>query len=498
MTMNSNQQGQSVARRIYVHCPKDNLGFSVEIAGRETRIPCDSGTHDMDAGFPHGEFWEYCCDCATFAPSPVKQNLRPSDACPSCRRRFVKRFLCAHCKTLVGESDSPNERRQVKLSQDGAPVGCPACLARTVGDLRVHDCPDFHALFTTTRGVCPLCDARITPPIKFPVKVKDFFSRHASEKIYVDSNDDSSLTETSNGAFALVRYSGSSDVASLLPKTDSVGVLGFDSRTARFFDTPRSGAGEVVVEQPAEVRRVGDKWMLTKHGRLTVIAATESVITTVAPPAIANNVVTCPNCRTEVNARYKFCNRCKHSLVGVRDATTAVGVSPPSVPESKKTTLLADDVYQETPSLDAARESSTDSFIKQPLAFINQLRTQKSNSTFFLAGGIGLTLLVVIALLASSGGSGSNSVTSTFGASTESKLQDAIARGNLIAPQGTSASDYYGQLKSEGASSATLSKYSEQVIPLLTATPYEMLNKFALVGSDEPLQSEWDEAARNL
>ena len=51
---------------IRVYCPTHNLRFSTAHA---PQIRCKSGGHELDQDFPRAEFWEYCCDCQSFAPS---------------------------------------------------------------------------------------------------------------------------------------------------------------------------------------------------------------------------------------------------------------------------------------------------------------------------------------------------------------------------------------------------------------------------------------------
>jgi tetratricopeptide (TPR) repeat protein len=91
------------------------------------------------------------------------------------------------------------------------------------------------------------------------------------------------------------------------------------------------------------------------------------------------------------------------------------------------------------------------------------------------------------------------------GASSEQKLDEAIKKGNLIAPPGESAYEYYQQLKRGGASRDALAEYEERVMPQLTARPLqliaEMANPISEVSSPadrEQAAKEWEEASRML
>ena len=80
----------------------------------------------------------------------------------------------------------------------------------------------------------------------------------------------------------------------------------------------------------------------------------------------------------------------------------------------------------------------------------------------------------------------------------ESKLEKAIAKGNLFSPPGANAYDLYHQLKLEGASVTTLKKFEDKLFPLLTSQPQHLLAGFYSVGQKEPAISEWQDAAKQL
>ena len=80
----------------------------------------------------------------------------------------------------------------------------------------------------------------------------------------------------------------------------------------------------------------------------------------------------------------------------------------------------------------------------------------------------------------------------------ETKLEDAIANGNLLTPPGANAYELYHQLKLEGAAPETLSRFESKLRPLITARPYQLLKDFSVAGSKDPLPNEWEEAYKSL
>lgn len=83
-------------------------------------------------------------------------------------------------------------------------------------------------------------------------------------------------------------------------------------------------------------------------------------------------------------------------------------------------------------------------------------------------------------------------------AAIERKLDDAITRGNLVKPEGSSAYDYYHQLKQRGANPKVLARYDEQLVPILSSGPRKMLDDFVVPTNKEPELREWQEAVKPM
>ncbi|HWX39782.1 MAG TPA: tetratricopeptide repeat protein [Blastocatellia bacterium] len=104
----------------------------------------------------------------------------------------------------------------------------------------------------------------------------------------------------------------------------------------------------------------------------------------------------------------------------------------------------------------------------------------------------GASLTAVLALLVIAGAIYFQS------ASVERRLDDAIAKGNLLTPPGDSAYELYHQLKREGAAPGKLAQFGDKLLPVITARPFRLLKDFADPGSKEPTAGEWEEAQKLL
>jgi Flp pilus assembly protein TadD len=121
-------------------------------------------------------------------------------------------------------------------------------------------------------------------------------------------------------------------------------------------------------------------------------------------------------------------------------------------------------------------DSSTDSF------------GQSNRKTWIVVGVAGVALLIFVGLFAAI----------KSGSSVESKLNDAINRGNLLSPPGESAYDLYAQLRREGASQSTLATYREKLRARLTPRPQVLLDQAASPGGTDGAPAEWEEAQRSM
>lgn len=76
----------------------------------------------------------------------------------------------------------------------------------------------------------------------------------------------------------------------------------------------------------------------------------------------------------------------------------------------------------------------------------------------------------------------------------ERKLEDAMAKGNLLKPPGESAYDYYRKLKEHGMSGSLL-RIEARLTPLVTARPQQMIADLAVPGNKAEITlSDWQEA----
>ncbi|MBA3240545.1 MAG: hypothetical protein H0T60_04890, partial [Acidobacteria bacterium] len=336
-------------REIDVYCPAHSLSFSVRAA---SHIACGRNGHELDHAFPRGVFWEYCCDCQTFAHCEIAKERKADESCPSCSRQFARRYVCDKCHVITCESDAPARRKLFSFGAAGAPPPtCPGCLAPTGASPLRHDCEDFGFTFLTTRKECPFC-------------------------------------------------------------RDPVGAQAKAESAA----------------QPQPVQQ---------------------------PPAAA--ALSCPNCSATVKAHFKFCKKCRTPLQTQAAAPAAVEVRAAPSPDGFSSAPVHD-----TPPPFATATGH------EPKA--GDPTEQRPSQNKKIIAGVAAVVAIVGALLVGAAYRASSSAYST-----EGKLANAIARGNLISPSGESAQYYYNQLKSEGARADTLSRYSAQLLPALTTRPYKML-----------------------
>jgi tetratricopeptide (TPR) repeat protein len=81
---------------------------------------------------------------------------------------------------------------------------------------------------------------------------------------------------------------------------------------------------------------------------------------------------------------------------------------------------------------------------------------------------------------------------------TAAKLDEAIAKNNLLSPPGANAYELYHQLKNEGAGREELAQFESKLVPLVTPRPERLLNFLTTPGGEEPRAEEWAEAAKLL
>lgn len=196
----------------------------------------------------------------------------------------------------------------------------------------------------------------------------------------------------------------------------------------------------------------------------------------------------CPNCHAPVKPHFKFCKKCR-APVQAQGHAPAVAPAPAPVAYAEPIRVAPSQAHgalSASPPVPAAGVADVPP-AGAPLAAPATGGSQNKKliavfAAVIIAGG---ALAAVAAYRASSSSH-----------STEAKLSNAIARGDLLAPSGESAQHYYRLLKSEGASAETLSRQAARLTQALTARPYKMLEEFAVAGNSDPSPSEWDEAGR--
>lgn len=113
---------------------------------------------------------------------------------------------------------------------------------------------------------------------------------------------------------------------------------------------------------------------------------------------------------------------------------------------------------------------------------------------------IGATVLVaVVVSVSTSNRNNTNYYASAnanyYAETTDSKLKRAISQGNLVTPAGSSAYDYYQQLRREGGS---LSSHNDTLLPLLKQKPKTLLDNLYEPGGDDGTFDDWEEGAKML
>jgi ribosomal protein S27AE len=159
-------------RNIKVYCHEHGRVFPTPA---KAQILCGVSKHNLAGDFPHGEVWEYCCDCETFFPSKLGHGETARKDCPVCGRQVVRRYLCGKCSTLSFESDEPPEGKNAANIdyEKGIRPFCQACLASTGGAaVQIHECEKTAADFVTPRENCLFCKKIIVfEPVEEPVLI---------------------------------------------------------------------------------------------------------------------------------------------------------------------------------------------------------------------------------------------------------------------------------------------------------------------------------------
>lgn len=178
----------------------------------------------------------------------------------------------------------------------------------------------------------------------------------------------------------------------------------------------------------------------------------------------------CSICKLDLSDEYTYCTNCGGGLAAVTVAMSAA--TPPVTPVRLPPTMAAPFHRDERYPAPAAE-------LPRP-----------KRLGWILAG-----LFVVLVL-------GTGSLAAYYfwfsSAAIERKLDDAIARGNLVKPVGASAYDYYHELKQRGVNPTVLAHYDDRLVPILSSAPKKMLDDFIVPTNKEPELPEWQEAVKPM
>jgi len=164
----------------------------------------------------------------------------------------------------------------------------------------------------------------------------------------------------------------------------------------------------------------------------------------------------CKKCGTQLNPEARFCKKCGTAVTGNGLRSAQTGSLSATQPQAYPSTL--------------------------PYAAAPRLPQQTTSNKRAL--WIGLAASVAALVLSMVGYYIYNR------ASTEQKLEAAIAGGNLLRPVGESALDYYRQLKQKGLNA----QLSEKLLSAVTARPQQMLADLATPGKADATLADWQEA----
>ncbi len=445
------------ARMIRVYCPSHKIGF--QIAAKST-IECTSQTHTLARDFPSDSFWEYCCDCQHYWPIDDGKGNSASEECPVCERKIARRFLCAVCKVFSIESDDAGRRKAYSITAQGlVSPACPGCLHRSSNSRLEHRCDDLACVFLTTREVCPFCDERLEPPPAFPCSVADYVAKLPRTAVVVKFDAELGLIkETASGDCYLIPADRQTSLGFVIPKAATLASKqDYYNAYYELFNCENPAAGEVVIISPTIAEPVEGGWQLRAAGSIEI-----------KPDAAATSDQICPACGTASSAQHTFCKRC-----GTRLGPTSVDEEVSSEPTP------SDESYAASSYIPDPQPSY------QPAPIPGSSSGLQTKTILGVVGGIALLGIVLTIIV---------TVSSNKTASLEKKLDDAIARGQLLTPNADSAQSLYFQLKNTGASEDTLRRYREKLLPLLTEQPYRMINQLMVPGNDDPPLADWQSA----
>jgi Double zinc ribbon len=138
-----------------IFCPTHEAVFE---APQSPKLLCEITGHALAIDFPGGEFWEFCCNCETFAPSRLDKNEKARKTCYGCDNEIARRFVCGACNLISFESESLSKGKRYSVNATkGVDPCCAGCGAAPSSQVFIHDCREAAAIFATTRTTCPFC-----------------------------------------------------------------------------------------------------------------------------------------------------------------------------------------------------------------------------------------------------------------------------------------------------------------------------------------------------
>jgi tetratricopeptide (TPR) repeat protein len=444
-------------RYLRIYCPTHKVSFTVLEAGA---ILCEAGGEALTQNFPYEEFWEYCCDCQSLWPSNLSKGGKAGEQCFACSREIRWRYICDHCKVISLESDESARRKTFTISKGVIEPRCPGCLKTSAGlNVREHDCAEAGAAFTTAHVSCPFCDEQVADRPSFPILAGEYLNKIRAKKITCKYNPQNDLlVEDGEGELLLVSSGTGTNLSIILPKLTRFSNKRDYFAYKDYYDCDDPSAGEVLIVYPAIADKLEGGWKLREVGRLRAISDAIHVETPIIEIKTKLNEpeTICPNCDTTGKHEDIFCQECGYGLKPDETSTDWPGQTDSQVNEQGV-----------NPSLTTSKPSN------------------KLLRRIVLLAVCAALILAVVVITRLSGG---NSV--------ESKLENAIAKGNLVSPSGESAYDYYQQLKREGASGSTLAKFNNNLLSLLNTRAQDMLSSAAKPDGKDATLSEWEETSK--